>query len=310
MQVLQTNPHHRLEVTLHALVINGQIQRGSPSSNNIELGAVPVGLDFSRTDLELPLDICTQLADQLGMTWDDDLRHYVVSDKRHQELITANASITFMLGGSPGPQQPIVVPYESLVVQGTAPAVKQPLRYIAIRQTNGKFNLGRVFFQDAYITAHFDRPSGPFIYLRQAKYDPSISPQITEIDSHHGQFLNGRHSKIGIILPVVLVCLALLSCAIYLLWARRVGWVPFRRRKTMAEKRSAELENASNWSGARKVEPQEPAIPSNTNSVYYEARSEQNEEGPGEGSSHPPPRYSTVIDDAANREPKDTKTAT
>jgi hypothetical protein len=308
MQILQTNPHHRLEVTLHALVVNGQIQNASSGSNTIALGPVPVGLDFSRTDIELPLDVCKELSDQLGITWDEDLRHYVVSDTRHQELIAANASITFILGGSPGPQRQIVIPYESLVLTGTFPSVKQPTRYIAIRQTNGRFNLGRVFFQDAYITAHFDRPSGPFIYLRQAKYDPSVSPQIMELDSQRGRFPNGRDAKIGIILPVVIVGLALLSCATYLLWARRVGWIPFRLRRTMEEKRSAELENASNWPGARKEEPREPVIRSNTNSVYYEARTEQNEDDPGEGSSHPPPRYSTVIDDTKEGEMRDTKT--
>ena len=289
---------------MNSININGPPTADRAGGRTIALGPINVDLNFSEPDLEFPKYVCENIEEAWGMTWDQSVGHYVVNDTRHDELIKSNTSVAFELVSGTGVHRSYSIPYETLVINAMAPMVDQPTRYIAIRPHGGNhYNLGRVFFQSAVITVHFDNPRGPMVHLHQAKYNADASPQIHEIDSSRGLKIlrYGGGDKLGIVLPVVFCGLALIAIIAYLLWARRVGWIPFLNKRKEQAKESAELENATAWSGDRKEEPQQfTSGQSNAESVYYEAQTEINHDDPLEGSSHPPPRYSVAIAETQN----------
>jgi Eukaryotic aspartyl protease len=293
MQARQSTPHEKFEVMMNSITVNNPAQISSPGGRTLNLGLVRLSLDFSATDLELPMNVCNHIANALGLDWDEARKRYTVNDTQHNQLTTSGASMNFVLSGSPGPQKAFNIPYASLVLDATSPRVNESSRHVAIRHSGSEhYNFGRAFFQDTVITAHYDRPAGPFVYLAQAKYNPSAPRQIKEINTQ--QYLRvhqtSRDNKIGVILPIVFCVTAFIAMIGYLIWARKVGWIPFRyRNKTEEPKESTQLENASSWPADRKEEP-------NTDSVYYDATEDPSD--PLEGSSNPPPRYSMAVAEA------------
>jgi hypothetical protein len=287
---------------MQSIYINDRSNPDLPDGRTLHLGQVTVDLDFSEPELRFPHHVCDHIKKEFGLSWNNSMGRYTVDDIRHQELIRSNAKLGFELISDKGVHQPYFVPYESLVVNATPPAVREPTRYIAISRSGGEeYNFGRVFFQEHAITVHYDKLGGSTVRLNQATYNPNTSPQIQEIDSGRLPHLFGSHHgdyKIGVILPVVFCGLAIIAITAYLVWAHKVGWIPFRNKQN-EEKENSELENATAWGGDRKEAPSQfPNRQSNAESVYYEAQSEINHDDPLEGSSQPPPRYSVAVAEA------------
>lgn len=252
----------------------------------LALGGVFATLDFTRPHLEFPKSVCDILSEHFGLEFDHKLRRYTVNDTRHEELLSQGANLQFVMTGTQGPQKNFVIPYSSLVMEGSFPSSPEPTRYLALQRSGGnRFNLGRAFFQDTYLTAEFDRPSGPYIYLSQARYEPKEASKIKEMDpARYLRHTRKHDDNLGIILPIVFVVLALIAIALYIVYARKAGWVPFRRKpEAAAATREAQVESAPT--------PEED-YPVDRKMIFEDI---DEDEDAKDVTLPPPPRYSVAI---------------
>jgi hypothetical protein len=310
LTMIQRKSHDKLEVGLRSILVDGEnmTHRHGPGPNVINLGTTMAELDFSRPHIELPDGVCNALAEDLGIEYDQKTGLYVIDNEKHDELTKAKTTVTFVLSGSQGSQRHFPIPYKSLVVDGEAPSVSKPTRYLAIQKSGGRrINLGRTFFQHVYMTAEFNRPAGAHVYLSHAKHTLGAATQIKELNPNRFRKAS-RDDKLGIILPIVFVCASMLAAIVYILYARLRGLYPFRRAAALAAaapvvQKPTELEDAAEWPADRKMRLEEGDETEVMPVPAYQPRTrtrgiDQNDNG--EGSSMPPPRYSMALAEGAD----------
>ncbi|PNS16369.1 hypothetical protein CAC42_103 [Sphaceloma murrayae] len=120
-------------------------------------------VDSTLPYLYLPLDACQVFERTFRLTWNSALQHYVVNGTLHEQLLRENPSVTLTLGPqvSGGPTTVINLPYAAFDHNISFPIVNlgDTRYYFPLRRgTNDtQYTLGRVFFQEAYVIADYDR---------------------------------------------------------------------------------------------------------------------------------------------------------
>jgi hypothetical protein len=123
-------------------------------------------IDSSRPYLYLPQSACDEIEAKLGLTWDKTSKHYLISNDTHAQLQQRNPMLVFELAQITSilpkvETQTITLPYSALALQLSFPhlAIGNSSLYFPMMPTNDtdKFLLGRVFLQEAYLIANYER---------------------------------------------------------------------------------------------------------------------------------------------------------
>lgn len=128
-------------------------------------------IDSSVSQLYFPREICDSFERVFGLTYDSATDLYLVNDTSHEKLLDLNPDITITLRNNLNGSNPayIYLPYAALDLQVSYPMYNGTRNYFPIRRSgSSKATLGRVFLQEAYVIADYER----------AKF--SIHPAVTE----------------------------------------------------------------------------------------------------------------------------------
>lgn len=126
---------------------------------------VSVVIDSSTVFLWLPQAVCVRFAETLGLVYDDAMNLYTfpANSSQHANLLASNLTFTFTLSNvlsSPDIVN-ITLPYTAFDLELTPPSVPEnsSLLYFPLRQAlvENQFTIGRVFLQEAYIIADYER---------------------------------------------------------------------------------------------------------------------------------------------------------
>ncbi|KAK6501214.1 hypothetical protein TWF481_009058 [Arthrobotrys musiformis] len=138
-------------------------------------------LDSSVSQIWLPLDACRRFEDDFGIIWNQDLELYLVNNTQHEKLLSRNANIIFKIGHfSTNQTVDITFPYAAFDLTLSYPFTTNPVRYFPLkRATNDtQYTLGRVFFQEAYVIADYERKN---FSVSQCSWDASLEKDIQVI---------------------------------------------------------------------------------------------------------------------------------
>jgi hypothetical protein len=127
-------------------------------------------LDSSIPYLYLPVAACALFESAFGITWNDTAQLYFITDTQRILLSAQNPSVVFTLGTEAPNQVNISLPYSAFDLTASWPLVANSTRYFPLKRANdsSQYTLGRVFFQEAYMIADYER--GNFS-VSQCKWD-------------------------------------------------------------------------------------------------------------------------------------------
>ncbi|KAF4554966.1 Eukaryotic aspartyl protease-like protein 1 [Elsinoe fawcettii] len=140
----------------------------------------PAFVDSTVPHLYLPLAACEVFERAFSLTWNATLNRYPVSGTLHAQLVRENPTVTFNISPNVtgGATVPITLPYGAFDLNVSYPItdIGDTQYYFPLRRaTNStQYTLGRVFLQEAYLIADYDR--GNFT-LAPCKWDTSITTQ-------------------------------------------------------------------------------------------------------------------------------------
>ncbi|KAM0714134.1 hypothetical protein Q7P37_007605 [Cladosporium fusiforme] len=159
-------------------------------SNLLPDGQIGVHLDSTAAAVWLPESACKAFEATFHISWNDKVQRYIVNDSHHAHLEQINPIITFNLVNASGGSVDIDLPYTAFALTASFPIAEHGVttRYFALRcaANDTQYTLGRVFFQEAYLIADYDR--GQFTVApcdwvtridRGYPLQPILSPQIT-----------------------------------------------------------------------------------------------------------------------------------
>ena len=152
----------------------------------------------------LPLSACSVFEQAFNLTWNDTAELYLLTKDEHAKLTTLNPNITIRLGpdaAGGNKSVDILMPYGAFDLIASSPLVESPTHYFPIKraQNETQYTLGRVFLQQAYIIADYDRSN---FSISQALFPPTSTPSNIVPILPPGVVLNTKHtlvSKKGII---------------------------------------------------------------------------------------------------------------
>jgi Eukaryotic aspartyl protease len=109
----------------------------------------------------LPIEVCHAFEQAFNLTWNDTAELYLVDDAVHDKLVAQNPTITFTVGSAAkgGESVDISIPYGAFDLNVKAPLVTSTSHYFPLKraQNSSQYTLGRVFLQQAYVIADYDR---------------------------------------------------------------------------------------------------------------------------------------------------------
>ncbi len=114
-------------------------------------------LDSTIPQIWLPLGACQAFEKAFGLMFDETSELYLVNSSLHDQLISQNASFTFMLGvtATGGQTLDVTLPYDSFDLLVTPPTngVANNSRYFPLRRAanDTQYTLGRTFLQEALV---------------------------------------------------------------------------------------------------------------------------------------------------------------
>ena len=117
-------------------------------------------IDSTLPYIYLPIDVCEQFENALGLTWDPVTELYLISSSLHSSLVARGLNFTFTLGNSEagGNTVQIVLPYAAFDLTATPTLTNKTSSYFPLRRGNDtQYTLGRTFLQEAYLTVDYQR---------------------------------------------------------------------------------------------------------------------------------------------------------
>jgi hypothetical protein len=159
--------------------------------------------------------VCTRFEEVFGLQWDQNANLYFVSEALHQTLSQQRPLITLTLGHE-GETINITFPYAAFDMMGRWPFVTtDSKRYFPLRQANtDQFILGRTFFQEAYVTADYERQN---FSIAQALHDSDSQLKAIAAVSAPSKHYDSSLST-GAIVGIVLGSVAVFAPIAGLIW--------------------------------------------------------------------------------------------
>ena len=109
----------------------------------------------------LPIDVCQAFEKAFNLTWNASAELYLLSENQHTALLAQNPTFTFSIGSSAdvGQTADITFPYAAFDLRAVPPFVETETWYFPLKraQNSSQYTLGRVFLQEAYVIADYDR---------------------------------------------------------------------------------------------------------------------------------------------------------
>ncbi|KAL8782887.1 MAG: hypothetical protein Q9195_009543 [Heterodermia aff. obscurata] len=211
-------------------------------STTLMSSSISAYLDSTIPWIYLPLSVCQKFESAFGLEYDNLTQSYLVNDTLHQKLQADNASVTFTLRN---PAQPsgsvdITLPYSAFDLVAEYPlSPNGSLNYFPLaRATNDtQYTLGRTFFQEAYISADYERRT---FTVSQCDWSPNSQSQtilpissLTSPSPTPSSSPTTHKTPPGAIAGGVIGGLALLSLSLFFLY----------RKVLKKSKNRAELDN-------------------------------------------------------------------
>ena len=135
------------------------------TSDNLDTPLLSTGIyafiDSMVPHIWLPTSVCTAFEKAFNLTWNDTVSLYLLTDDEHANLVAMNANITVRLGPNAAGNESvdIVIPYGAFDLIASSPLVESPTHYFPLQraQNASQYTFGRVFLQQAYVIADYDR---------------------------------------------------------------------------------------------------------------------------------------------------------
>ena len=123
------------------------------------VGDLPVDafVDSVVPEIWLPTKSCEAFESAFGLTWNEDLAMYLVSDAQHTQLVSQNASVAFTLGSATDDSSAttqVTLPYrafDQIVMYPLVGAAEGAVNYFPLKRAarTDQVTLGRTFLQEA-----------------------------------------------------------------------------------------------------------------------------------------------------------------
>lgn len=130
-------------------------------TTNLLSNGIKMTIDTSTPDIWLPVAVCDQFALALGLTYFQEVDHYIVNETTRAALRSSSPTFTFVIGTSTsgGSTVTIEIPYGDLDLQATYPIFGTPTYYFPLRRAanESQFTLGRAFLQEVYLSVDWER---------------------------------------------------------------------------------------------------------------------------------------------------------
>lgn len=191
---------------------------GSDSSTDV----FNATLDSTLPYLYFPSDVVDALVDRLNLNYDRTNDIYLTRGDLDNDIDEFEFTLTDTIEGTNTTS--ITLPRDAFALTASYPLYNTSTSYFPIRKANNNINIiGRVFFQEAYVTADYGR--GNFS-ISQAKFTtPQPQPQLVAISNgtttdHKGSSGLSGGAIAGIVIGV-LAGVALLAAGLVFLWLRK-----------------------------------------------------------------------------------------
>jgi len=216
---------------------------------------IDIFIDSLVSEIWLPVSACQAFEAAFNLVWNATAQLYLVNDTMHNTLLAQNPTFTFDLGqsglnGRASRTVSITLPYAAFDLNMTEPTFTTPTRYFPLKQAQNatQYTLGRVFLQEAYIIADYDRRN---FSIHQAAFPAtSVAQNIVGIEVPIAEGTNVQHKGLQLlprVLAGIVVALVIGVCFVALL---TLLFVKRRRkhRKAVADnfRRPPEKQNRAN----------------------------------------------------------------
>ncbi|THC95062.1 hypothetical protein EYZ11_005457 [Aspergillus tanneri] len=195
-------------ISLNSLYISSGTQTNNVTRLNKSInpsnsaGSAYYTLDSSTSYLWLPESAFQAFGYAFNLTYDDRIGFYTYGNDTslRDRLLRMNISISFSISDLPNAAENvnITLPFQAFNHELTYPYPNLPpeysntsLPYLPVKKasTDKEQRIGRVFFQEAYLTVNYE--TGLF-NVEQAKFDPSlVTTDGTDIETIHSQVPDG-----------------------------------------------------------------------------------------------------------------------
>lgn len=186
-----------LTVNLDAITYNLTTSSGSSSRKEVQSetskhllqSPIPVFLDSSTPYIHLPLSACLAFEQAFNLTYHNSSQLYLLDENQHSSLLAVNPTITFHLKDPvTNVTIPIALPYSAFDLEVSYPLVAgegkenwdTKSRYFPLKRTDDESQhaLGRVWFQEAYVVADYERSQ---FMVAQSRWDAGVKKSIVPI---------------------------------------------------------------------------------------------------------------------------------
>ena len=173
------------EQDIQALTVQVASITYTVNSTNASLLSTPISafVDSTIPWIYLPVDVCKKFEEAFRIVWDIESQAYLVNETLHTRLLSDNATVTFALQNTTGVGQvEIALPYAAFDLIAQYPIAVNSTRYFPlVRAANStQYTLGRTFFQEAYVTADYERRT---FTVSRCTWDANAQQNITAIKS-------------------------------------------------------------------------------------------------------------------------------
>jgi len=227
-------------------------------------------IDTALPFIWLPLSACQVFENAFGLTWNDSKDLYLINQTSHQQLLSKDPSIDFILENlASGPSINITLPYSSFNLQASNPIFPNGTNYLPLKRATSpsQYTLGRTFMQEAFMFVDYEQ--GNFS-ISQAQFPSNPSPNLVTVD-HSAQPVESsspvssttKHSiSHGALAGAVVGSLLAftLLCAIAIFFFRR-----HRQRQQKSQHRDSTTTSKSSAPGKESW----PSSPSNSQAPGY-----------------------------------------
>ncbi|KAK3679517.1 hypothetical protein LTR78_001078 [Recurvomyces mirabilis] len=247
---------------------------------------ISVFIDSMVSQLWLPLSVCQNFESAFNLTWDDSQSLYVISQAVHKSLMAQNPTFTFRLSGHDGVDNTsIVLPYAAFNMNATQPLANTTSYYFPLQRAKDdtQYTLGRVFLQEAYIIADYDRQTFSVSPLRSNSAAQKLVPICAPGNS---KVCGGGGISGGAIAGIVIGILAVLAIVAIMLWyiRRRSAKAKKAREEAIAE---ATVDEKQDEHSKQPFLPRQAELGADGAAIYeMDRRHEIRPELPGQTKSH------------------------
>lgn len=226
--------------------------------------SIPAFVDSSQPSIWLPIEACALFEKAFNLTWNEEKELYLLTGTQHSALLAQNPNVTFTLGNlTAGSNVNITLPYAAFDLNVSFPIVENSTSYFPLKRAanDTQYTLGRTFFQEAYVTADYDR--GNFS-VSQCSWVPNAQQNIVSIlkpDTNTSSSDSGDTTKsksinsvpIGAIAGGAIGGVVLLGAAGFMAY-----WFCIKPRRRRAESEAAAARAAERQPG--RTSPPDPTL--------------------------------------------------